>query len=110
MSQPQDPLARRPLLRFARRVVRNWLERHQHPFSFWIHLLGIPMTVCGIVLVILIPAAWPWGVGAFVVGYLLQFLGHWVEGNDMGEWAGIKRLLGLPYVAISPRWQKKEDT
>ena len=29
-----------------------------------------------------------------------------VEGNDVGEWAAIKRLLGLPCVAISPRWQK----
>ena len=42
-------------------------------------------------------------VGAFVLGYLLQYLGHCVEGNDLGEWAGIKRLVGLPYVGISPR-------
>jgi hypothetical protein len=102
-----DPLDRRPLLRFARRALDNWLERHQHPFSFWIHLIGIPMTVVGIGLVCLYPAEWYWGVGAFVLGYLLQYIGHLVEGNDMGEWAGIKRMLGLPYVAISPRWQKK---
>ena len=42
----------------------------------------------------------------FVLGYVLQYLGHCVEGNDLGEWAGIKRLLGWPYVAISPRWQQ----
>lgn len=109
LPPPSDPPARRPLLRFARRVVHNWLERHQHPFSFWIHLIGIPMTIVGIALVCLYPAEWHWGVGAFVLGYLLQFIGHRVEGNDMGEWAGIKRLVGLPYVAISPRWQKKDD-
>jgi len=108
MAPTQDPLARRPLLRFARRAIGNWLERHQHPFSFWIHLIGIPMTVVGIALVILHSAQWYWGVGTFVLGYLLQFIGHLVEGNDMGEWAGIKRMLGLPYVAVSPRWQKKE--
>jgi hypothetical protein len=48
---------------------------------------------------------WYWGVGGLVVGYLLQWAGHAVEGNDLGEWAGISRLLGLPYVAISPRYQ-----
>jgi len=41
-----------------------------------------------------------------VAGYFLQWLGHRAEGNDVGEWAGIKRLLGLPYVAIAPRWQQ----
>jgi hypothetical protein len=39
-------------------------------------------------------------------GYFLQFLGHLHEGNDMGEVVLIKRLLGRPYVAISPRFQK----
>jgi hypothetical protein len=36
----------------------------------------------------------------------LQYIGHKLEGNDVGEWAGIKKLLGLPYVGISPRWEK----
>jgi hypothetical protein len=108
MNQPQDSLAQRPLLRFVRRALHNWLERHRHPFSFWIHMIGIPMTVVGVALVILYPSEWYWGVGAFGLGYLLQFIGHVVEGNDMGEWAGIKRLFGLPYVAISPRWQKQD--
>ena len=69
-------------------------------------MIGIPMTVVGIALLSFQP--WYWGVGAFVLGYLLQFIGHCVEGNDMGEWAGIKRLIGLPYVAVSPRWQQKD--
>jgi len=103
----QSIFERRPLLRFARRALNNWRERHQHPFSFWIHMIGIPMTVVGIALLFFQP--WYWGAAAFVLGYLLQFIGHRVEGNDMGEWAGIKRLLGLPYVAVSPRWQKKDQ-
>ena len=49
---------------------------------------------------------WYWGVAALFLGYLLQYVGHQVEGNDVGEWALLKRLLGLPYVAISPRYQK----
>ena len=51
---------------------------------------------------------WYWGVGGLIVGYLLQYVGHRAEGNDVGEWAGIKRLLGLPYVAISPRWPPRQ--
>ena len=44
-----------------------------------------------------------WAAGLFVGGYLLQFLGHAIEGNDAGEVVLIKRLLGRPYVAIAPR-------
>jgi Protein of unknown function (DUF962) len=109
--QPQPATAvpesgpRRPLRRFVRKALRNWRERHQHPFNFAIHLIGIPMAMCGLlVLPWFLP--WYWAVGAFVLGYVLQYIGHRVEGNDLGEWAGIKRMLGLPYVGISPRWQQ----
>jgi hypothetical protein len=95
---------RRPL----RRILRNWLQRHRHPFNFWIHLIGIPLAVAGVVLLFFVP--WYWGVAAFVLGYLLQYVGHLVEGNDVGEWAAIKRLIGLPYVSISPRWEHAEPT
>ncbi len=95
-------LRRRPL----RRILTNWLERHRHPFNFWIHLLGIPLAVVGIVLFFFV--AWYWALAALVLGYGLQFLGHWVEGNDVGEWAAIKRLLGLPYVSVSPRRHKSD--
>jgi hypothetical protein len=83
------------------------MQRHRHPFNFWIHMLGIPLAVAGVVL--LFVTDWYWGVAALVLGYALQYLGHLVEGNDVGEWAAIKRLLGLPYVSISPRWQQAEQ-
>jgi uncharacterized membrane protein YGL010W len=89
----------------VRKALANWRERHQHPFNFAIHLVGIPVAVAG-ALLLLIPGWRLWGIGAFVFGYVLQFAGHAVEGNDVGEWAGIKRLLGLPYVGIAPRWQQ----
>ena len=101
------PIAR-AIVRFARKALRNWRERHQLPFNFWIHMLGIPLAMSGIVLLFLVP--WYWGAGAFVLGYFLQYVGHRAEGNDVGEWAGIKRLLGLPTVAISPRWQQSSTT
>jgi hypothetical protein len=95
-----DPLRRRPL----RRILRNWRLRHQHPFNFGIHLLGIPMAVAGVGL-FFVSGGWPWGLGGLTMGYLLQYIGHRVEGNDVGEWAAIKRLLGLPYVSIAPQYQ-----
>jgi hypothetical protein len=94
------PIARRAW-RFAKKARANWLERHRHPFNFAIHLLGIPMALVGLVLLFALP--WYWGVGLFVLGYLFQFLGHRVEGNDVGELIPIKRALGLPVVAVVPR-------
>jgi uncharacterized membrane protein YGL010W len=96
-----DPLRRRPLLR----ILRNWRLRHQHPLNFWIHLVGIPLAVAGLVL-LFVPGGLYSGIGGLVLGYLLQYVGHRVEGNDVGEWAAVKRLLGLPYVSISPRFQR----
>ena len=51
---------------------------------------------------------WYWGLGAFLLGYLLQWIGHLTEGNDLGEWAAIKRLLGWPYVGIAPQWNPQD--
>lgn len=98
---------RRPILTFLRRRLRSWRERHRHPFNFAIHLVGIPLAVAGVVLLFFLP--WYWGVGALLVGYLLQYLGHAVEGNDMGEWVAVKRLLGLPYIAVAPPRQPSAD-
>lgn len=98
---------RRPILTFLRRRWRSWRERHQHSFNFAIHLLGIPLALAGVVLLFF--QAWYWGGAALLAGYGLQYLGHAVEGNDVGEWAAIKRLLGLPYIAVAPSRPPKPD-
>ena len=46
---------------------------------------------------------WLWAAVCFVGGYLLQFIGHAVEGNDAGEVILVKKLLGLHYVEFGPR-------
>jgi hypothetical protein len=94
------PIARK-LLALAGRARRNWLDRHQTPANFWIHMLGIPLAFAGIPLLFL--TDWYWGVAAIVLGYLFQWLGHRIEGNDVGEFIPVKRLLGLPVVAIAPQ-------
>jgi len=105
----QSFIQRQPIRRALRRWLNNWLERHQHPFNFWIHMLGILLALAGLFLFFTPPWwDWYWALAVLVSGYALQWIGHLVEGNDMGEWAGIKRMLGLPYVAIAPRWHKQE--
>lgn len=89
--------------------VQNWFERHQHPASRWLHYVGIPLAVAGGVLALAQLVQWRWDlwyrpVVLIFVGYLLQFIGHRIEGNDVGELIPIKRALGLPYCAIAPRY------
>jgi hypothetical protein len=106
---PTEPLpTRRPVLRFLRRRYEGWRLRHQLAFNFWIHLIGIPMAVAGVVLLLWPGIDWYWGVLTIVLGYVLQYIGHLAEGNDLGEWAAVKRLLGLPYVGIAPRWNPED--
>ncbi len=92
------PIARR-LLAFACRARQNWLHRHRAPANFWVHMLGIPLAFAGLSLLFVLK--WYWGAGAIALGYLLQWVGHRVEGNDMGELIPVKRLLGLPVVAVA---------
>jgi hypothetical protein len=111
MNETARVPARRPVLRWLKKRLDGWLVRHQLPFNFWIHMVGIPMALAGLVLVFVLGwSLWYVGAGAFVGGYVLQYIGHRAEGNDVGEWAGIKRLLGLPCVSISPRWQQTAQT
>lgn len=108
LNEAQPPARRWPVLNFLRRRLRGWRLRHQLPLNFALHMVGIPLAVTGVFLLFFLP--WYWGVGAFVLGYLLQWIGHCFEGNDLGEWAAVKKLLGLPYVGISPRWNPEDPS
>ncbi len=68
------PIARK-LLALAGRARRNWLARHQLPFNYWIHMVGIPLALAGVALFFV--TDWYWGLAAFVGGYFLQWVGSW---------------------------------
>ncbi len=92
--------------------IGRWLARHRHPFSLALHAIAIPLLpAAGVLAVVqLADAAWElwWRpVALVVVSYVLQWVGHRVEGNDMGEVVLIKKLVGLPYVAVSPRLDRQ---
>jgi hypothetical protein len=87
--------------------LRNWFDRHQHPVSLALHAAGIPLTVAAVILAGVQLAHWQWSLWwrptlLLTVGYLLQWFGHRIEGNDMGEVVVVKRWLGKPYVAVAP--------
>jgi len=93
--------------------LKRWLERHQHPASQVLHAVGIPMLVAALGLAVWQLATWQWGLwwrpaGLLIVSYVLQWVGHRVEGNDMGELILIKRVLGRPYVAVGPRYAARD--
>ena len=94
--------------------MHSWLARHRHPASLVLHAIGIPLTL-GFVPLALVQLAddrwdlWWRPVTLLVGGYLLQWIGHRVEGNDMGEVILVKRWLGRPYVAVSPRFADRES-
>jgi hypothetical protein len=89
--------------------LANWFERHQNPVSRGLHYVGIPLTLAACVVAGVQLYEWRWDLwwrplGLLVVGYLLQWLGHILEGNDMGEVILVKKALGKPYVAVSPKY------
>lgn len=92
-----------------KRFIANYLPRHRHPVNQILHAVGVPLSF--LVAPILLAIGMPWWthVGCFVVGYLLQFAGHAVEGNDAGEIVFAKRLLGLSYNEYAPSANRSSD-
>jgi hypothetical protein len=84
-----------------RRFARNYLERHRHPINLVLHAFGVPITFV-VSTVFLIQQDWLWAAVAFVGGYMLQFVGHAIEGNDAGEVILIKKSMGRPYTEFGP--------
>lgn len=79
-------------------IVQDWLTRHGRPVNFTLHMVGIPMTLIGGLMVPIYVwlLSWPvfaFSVSLFVAGYLVQFLGHALEGTEPGEIAYVRRKL-----------------
>ena len=73
---------------FAGKSWDEWVEQyassHQNTFNRWCHTFGIPMIVLSLVLfvvAIFVAKVWMVALGLFVLGWILQFIGHAVEGK-----------------------------
>ncbi|MEJ2744230.1 MAG: DUF962 domain-containing protein [bacterium] len=74
-----------------RTIYLKWAERHNHRMNVIMHVVGIPLTIAAIPLLIL--HSYDWALLLFVSGYVMQFLGHAIEGNKSGEQILCEKLL-----------------
>ena len=70
------------------RPMSEWIDRyalsHQHPDNRLCHTFGIPMIAASLplfVAAVFIEGLWPVPLGLFVLGWTLQFVGHYFEGK-----------------------------
>jgi uncharacterized membrane protein YGL010W len=64
--------------------IAQYSLSHQHPVNRFCHTLGIPLIALSIPLVlvaIVVPGLWPVPLTMFIVGWVLQFVGHAFEGK-----------------------------
>jgi len=75
----------------AKEFVIDYCQRHAHPLNAALHVVGVPAVFFGIYQIF---SGHPClGVGNFVFGYFLQYLGHKIQGNEVGEVTLIKGII-----------------
>lgn len=75
--------------------MENYKAKHQHPLNRMTHNVGIPMIVVSLPLFFW---DWRWALALFVVGWVLQFIGHAIEGNQPAFFRN------PVYLVIGPLW------
>jgi len=76
-------------------LINNYKSKHQHPLNRLTHSIGIPMIVLSLPLFIF---SWRWALGLFIVGWILQFVGHAIEGNQPAFFTN------PVYLMVGPLW------
>jgi uncharacterized membrane protein YGL010W len=76
-------------------LIENYKAKHRHPLNRLSHTIGIPMIVVSAPLFFF---NWRWALALFIVGWIFQFVGHAVEGNQP---AFLKNPL---YLLVGPWW------
>ncbi len=64
--------------------IAQYAQSHQHPINRFCHTVGIPMIAVSLLLFVaafFVPGLWLIPVALFVIGWVLQFVGHWFEGK-----------------------------
>ncbi|MCD6459295.1 DUF962 domain-containing protein [bacterium] len=67
----------------ANDFIKTWLYRHKYPVDIVLHIIGIPMTFAAGIIVI--KGYYLYGILCFIFGYVFQYIGHVIEGSEMGE-------------------------
>lgn len=75
--------------------MEDYKAKHKHPLNRLTHNIGIPMIVVSLPLFFF---NWRWALAFFVVGWIFQFIGHWIEGNQPAFFRN------PVYLLIGPLW------
>src|SRR5882672_6269525 len=75
--------------------VTYYRSKHQHPLNKLSHSIGIPLIVIALPLFLL---SWRWALLVFVVGWVFQFVGHVIEGNQPAFFSHPL------YLLVGPMW------
>ena len=74
--------------------VDNYKSKHRHPLNRLSHSIGIPLIVVSVPLFFF---NWRWALGLFVGGWVFQFIGHAIEGNQPAFFSNPLYLLVGPW-------------
>jgi uncharacterized membrane protein YGL010W len=86
--------------------IEEYAEGHQHPINKLTHTFGIPMIVASLLMIIpsfFIPGLWRWALGLFIVGWILQFIGHYFEGKPPEFFKDYR------FLFVGTRWWAKKN-
>src|SRR2546421_11691581 len=67
------------LLIMADSLIDNYKSKHRHPLNRLCHTIAIPMITIAWPLFFF---RWRWALALFITGWILQFVGHAIEGNQ----------------------------
>lgn len=81
------------MMTIFRNYLRDYTSNHRNAANRAFHVLGIPLAPWG-GLYLLMRGRVAVAFAALVIGYGLQWIGHRIEGNRMGDWLLIKQLVG----------------
>lgn len=59
--------------------IDNYRAKHQHPLNKLCHTVGIPLIVAALPVFFI---SWRWALALFIIGWVFQFAGHAIEGNQ----------------------------
>jgi uncharacterized membrane protein YGL010W len=79
--------------------LEKYQEDHQHPVNKLTHAFGIPMIVLSIPCLFV---SWKWAAFLFVVGWILQLIGHMFEGKNPSFFSN------PIYLLVGPVWYVKK--
>jgi uncharacterized membrane protein YGL010W len=83
----------------AQSFIEKYKAEHRHPMNRLTHSIGIPMIVVSLVWFFF---DWKIGLTLFVVGWILQFIGHAFEGNRPAFFSN------PVYLLVGPLWLVKK--